>query len=501
MNNGPHRTGETLTEVEETGAQLHKRAGKGVIWAALGRVARVVSQVIFIIFLGRMISPALFGSVTIAFAGYQLVVTLASQSYAQALIQLRLWDDVALSTAYWLNLALALVVCAATLLVAPYLATLLDLPEVAWLLPFLSLAGALTAFNVISQAKLADSLKFGKIAKVETLGSFGGLAAGVIALYTTSGITALIIFSLGQRLIELVLFQIYANEWPKLKWDGGIARRLTRYTGPIAAMQILTFFTAYVDQFFVGLTLSPAALGQFGLARRLTQQPTQMLSFAITRALFPAFIKAKSDIPGKDSSKELFLMACRNAVMLPAVCFAIAAIIARPGIITLLGEKWSESAPILAIFCVSSIFLPVGGVFAAVLRSGRANDVQFYLAVLRSVVLVLVLTAAFYAKADMIMIAIFVSVANVLLMLPTMLAVQRYAHMPLGELSIQMGIGLVPGVVAAVAALAMGVFCENFWTLPLVFVILQSLAGLVAGALAAYLLSPAVRARLRAAKA
>ena len=427
--------------------------GRAVIWAAAGQAGRAAGQIIFLLFLGRAVGPTSFGAATIAMVGYQLVITVATQSYSQALVHVgtAVAPEVR-STAFWLNLALSSLLLAAIVACTPSIAQVLEIDELLWLGPSMAAIGLLSTPTAISQAFLSEALDFRRIARIETISILCGTLAGITALFGNLGILSLLIFAFVQRLVELLLFVRISGALPDCSIDAKAAARLSRFTLPLAATHILAFFSSSIDQFFVGAVASAQTLGHFGLARRLTQQPTQMIALAVGRAMFPALVQTeRSD---KKYTRSLFDNWIRIVLAITTLPLFLLAVCAGDFVSVTLGSEWAASVPYIQLFAAVAAFLPVGSIFSAVLRAKGRTGLQFATAAGRAISS----TAVLWLVAELGGGAWQLAVSTAVLALVSLVAPGIVAASILGVRVFQLlnaaVIGLTPGLAAAAVALA-----------------------------------------------
>lgn len=423
-----------------------KRTFISVLWAAIGRIGRAVGQIIFMIALGRAVGPAGFGAATVALIGYQLISTLASQSFSQALVRLDTPAPSTKSTAFWLNMGLSGFVALTIIGCTPFLVGLLEIDDLMWLVPALVISGLLGAPTVLAQAALSKDMRFKRIASIETLGTIAGTIAGLIVLWCNGGLWGLVAFAFVQRLTELVLFRQAHQLWPEEKPDRSASKGLLSFTAPLAGFQILTFFNGTIDQFFVGVASSPQNFGLFSLARRLTQQPTQMMNFAVSRAVFPAFIRIKemgaSPVP-------LFLSAIRLSLLVASLPLLLIAVLASDLLLLALGPDWLPAAPYLALFAAISSTQTMGAVLSATLRAQGKTDYQFIFQVSRIILSTIVLYLVVQNSGSTWDIAVAMSLIALLFLLPSATLSCRELQVSLGQWTSHVLRGLLPGLCMA----------------------------------------------------
>lgn len=362
-------------EPAKTGSAKEKTLGRralgSALWAGVGRVGRAIAQLLFMIILGRTIGPEGFAATSIALIGYQLTSTIAAQSFSMALVRYSEPDPARDALAFWFNILLTMVPVAVSLACSSFVAKWLGLPVLAWLIPALTAMGLLTAPTVLAQAQLSRTMSFRKVAKIETVSSFCGALLGILGCLLGLGLYALLIYAAAQRVIESAMFLARPGVLPLQRPSLTEARPLLKFTLPLAGMQVLNVANNSVDQFFVGRVGTPVMLGYYSMARRISRQPTQMITFAINRAIFPALVRAKEQ---HENQAALFCTAVRLAVLIASLPFFLLVSVSDDFLVLAMGPEWAAGAPFLALFAVISATIPVGGVIAATLRAeGRTG--------------------------------------------------------------------------------------------------------------------------------
>src|SRR5262245_40335573 len=97
---------------------IKRKFARGAFWLMLGTSFQSLAQFVIFVILARVLTPAEFG--TVAFASIFIDVSriFVSAGTSDALIRRPEWDEDFASTAFWINLGMALVVCAAFILIA-----------------------------------------------------------------------------------------------------------------------------------------------------------------------------------------------------------------------------------------------------------------------------------------------------------------------------------------------------------------------------------------------
>lgn len=431
------------------GASLGRRALTSTLWAGAGRAGRAAAQVLFMIALGRSVGPPGFAAASIALIGYQLTSTLAAQSFAQALVRYSDPDPERDATAFWLNMALVAAVTVAGAALGAPVARWLGLPDLTWLLPLLTAMGLIAAPTVLAQARLSREMDFRRIAAIETVSSLVAAAAGIAAALMGTGLVALVIYGGVQRLVETLCFLREGGAWPRAR-PGRAAGELLRFTLPLAGLQVAAFANSNVDQFFVGQAGNARALGFYALARRFSQQPTRMITFAINRAIYPAMVHARD---GSGAQVRLFLNGVRISVLTASLPLFLLAAVAGEFLDLAMGPGWADAAPYLALFATTSAVLPVGGVLSASLRAEGLTGIQLVFQLLRLGVTMIVLGLMAAAGAGTWPMAVAVALIAVASLAPPLGEAARIHGVALRMAAGHLAAGLAPAAAAGAAAL------------------------------------------------
>ena len=142
----------------------------------------------------------------------------------------------------------------------------------------------------------------------------------------------------------------------------------------------------------VGALYSSAQLGFYNRAQAIQQMPTLLLMNVVGRVAMPVFARCQNDKPrllrGYSQGVQLLVGICAPAMIGMAV-------LAEPVICLLLTDKWIDSAPLLQVFCLLGIIVPVHELTNKLLLGVGNSDGLFRLNLIRSLILVGMLLLTF----------------------------------------------------------------------------------------------------------
>ena len=119
---------------------LREKTLNGAKWSAIATVIIIGLGLIQMTVLARIIDSHQFGLLTVSLVIIALADTLSDFGIANSIIQRKEIGYVELTTLYWINVGLGIVVCVAMFLLSDTIASVLNTPDLALLIKALSLA-------------------------------------------------------------------------------------------------------------------------------------------------------------------------------------------------------------------------------------------------------------------------------------------------------------------------------------------------------------------------
>lgn len=329
----------------------------GLGWSALATAVSAVCQFAFMALLARLLDPAAFGLMAMAAIALRFAGFFAQMGFAQAIIQRPQLTAQDTTAALVMALGIGSVLCAGMVLVAPLFADGFRAAELTSLISVLAVSLLLTALGALPLALLRRQARFKRVALVEVFCFVVGYGVvGIACASRAMGVWSLVAATLSQQAL-LVVFGFLAVRYP-LAWP--ISRRavsgLWAYGSRHSLIGFLEFLWANVESMFIGRSLGKVDLGLFNRTVTLTNLPVEFGVNAVTKVLFPALSSMQHDRRKMADGFQILLLSI--GLFSTATACGIAA--AAPDVVALLlGEKWLEIVPIVAIaaFAVPPMFM------------------------------------------------------------------------------------------------------------------------------------------------
>ena len=354
---------------------------RGIGWALMSQMGRQLAVFVSTVFLARLLQPADFGLLGMATVFTGLAMLLNDAGVSGALVQREHIDEKHLSSMFWLNQIVGLVLCLATLALAPLIAGFFDTPALARVLEALSLLFVAGALGIVQQCLLVRAMDFRRLAVIETSAVLLAGVAAVVGALAGLGVWSLVLqLLLVPTLTSAGLW--LASDWrPRRVFDRAALSELVPFGLNVAGFNGVNYLARNLDYLFVGKFLGASPLGFYTLAYRLMVYPLQAVSTSVSRVLFPAFSRA-SGRPEELRAGYLKMTKGVSMVTFPMI-FGIFAV-APEFVEVVYGAKWAPTADILRILCVAGLAQSVGSTAGAMYQAINRPDIQLRMALLNT---------------------------------------------------------------------------------------------------------------------
>lgn len=355
-----------------TGADGGRRhIATSALWVMLDFVLERGSNFIFIVILARLLTPTEFGTVALLTMFIAVANVLVESGFGQAIVQKATVSEEEKSAAFWLNLAIALVVSAAIIVASPAIARFFDQPQLVPLARIMALAPVLAAFGTVQRAGLVRAMQFRALLVVRVAGTFLSGLVTLILVLRGWGATALAVQVVAAAAVTSATLWMMGRWIPRLVFSPSLVRPLFSFGGYLLLAALLETIYSRAYAILIGRLFGPTELGHYARADSSIQLVTGASTYPIVQIALPAFSRMEGDV---ERVRQGMHGALRTAMLFNAPAMFGLGALAAPFVLTVYGSQWREAAPILAILSIGAAFLPMHVLNLQVLLSlGRSG--------------------------------------------------------------------------------------------------------------------------------
>ena len=342
---------------------LREKTISGAKWSAIATVIIIGLGLVQMTVLARIIDNHQFGLLTVSLVIIALADTLSDFGIANSIIQRKEISHLELTTLYWLNVGLGIVVCVAVFLLSDLIGDLLNNPDLAPLIKTLSLAFVVIPHGQQFRALMQKELEFNKIGMIETSAVLAGFTFTVVSAHFWPLAMTAILGYLVNSAVRTLLFGYFGRKI----YRPGLHSWLT-------ADSIINYLNTNLSTLVLARILGAGVAGGYNLAYNVAVVPPMKLNPIITRVLFPAFAKIQDDTE-KLRVNFYKLLSVVGIINFPALLGLM--VVSNNFVPLVFGEKWSSIIPVLQLLCIVGLLRSVGNPIGSLLMAKARVDISF----------------------------------------------------------------------------------------------------------------------------
>jgi len=353
---------------------LGRSSAVGVLWSAFSQAGRQLVSLAVSIVLARLLGPKAYGLIGMVvlvngFSGQFVDVGLGS-----ALVQRRELRPEHLSSVFWMNIGLGVLLCCGTCAAAPLIAPFFHEPELVALMRVSSLGFVIKSLGVVQASMLSRRMQFKGMSIVELAAALLGSSAGLALALRGGGVWSLVVQNLAVS-IATVAGNWFLSPWrPDFAFSRKAVAELIGYGGNLIGFGMFNYLVRNADNLVIGRCLGTVPLGLYGRAYSLVLMPLTNITEVLSRVMFPTLSRIQGDQP---RVRSVYLRATRliALISMPVVVGMLAT--ADTSIRVLLGSKWAGMVPVFRILCLAFLTQPVGSTVGWLYMSQGRTDLMF----------------------------------------------------------------------------------------------------------------------------
>lgn len=357
----------------------------GIKWSFVDSFANQGIQFIVGIVLARLLSPREFGLIGIITVLIALSQSFVDSGFSQALIRKNDCTQEDYCTVFYFNMLVGILFYIVLFLSAGPIAKFFKEPQLFDLIRVLGLNILIICVGLIQRTILIKRINFRLQAKISIIST---ITSGIFAIwmaYEGWGVWSLVWKVLSQNLIT-TLFLWFWNRWrPILTFSISSFRTLFNFGSKLLATGLID--TAYRNIYFlvIGKFFSAAELGYYTRADEFRNMPSANLCTIVRRVAYPALATVQDD---NHKLKIGFKKLIKSTMLISFVLMIGMAAVARPMILTLVGEKWEPSVTYLQLLCFVGMLYPLHAFNLDILLVKGRSDLFLQIEIIKKILTV-----------------------------------------------------------------------------------------------------------------
>lgn len=344
---------------------------KGLKWSF--KEEAVIQSLNFLIgiLLVRFLTPEDFGLVGMitVITGYSSIII--NFGLGAAIVQRPSIDSNFLSSIFWINAFLGLVISSSILFGTRYIANMYQEPQLETVIPFVALSPFLSSLFVVHNNLLRRQLEFNKLFWIRSVPLvLAGIVAVVLA-YNGFGAKSIVFQGLFSSALSCILFWINSSFVPRFVLSRDSIKDVFNFSAPLFFTSTGTYIYRNIDSYLIAQSFGSVELGLYNRAYSLMRLPVTKLSNAISKVYFPVLSRLQGDI---SQMRDYYLNAMLSLAIIILPIMSGLGLASYEFIEILYGAKWLEVAPLFQILAIASIPQALGSINGNIyLAQGRTK--------------------------------------------------------------------------------------------------------------------------------
>jgi O-antigen/teichoic acid export membrane protein len=438
-------------EDHQESRDLGRLAVRGGIVSVATQYGNGALQILAQIVLARLLTPADFGLVAIITVLTSFASLLIDFGLGDATTQRKKITPSQISSLFWLTSGVGLAVAVAVAACSPLIAAIYREPRLEPIALCTAINFALWGLYNQHLALLRRTMQFGRIARIQLLGSLAGIVVAIALAIGGYGYWALVARPIANALC------VAAGAWLGCRWRPGFpafdneVKSMVRFGLHVVGFSVTYTVARSVDRIALGLLYRPAVVGYYQNAITLYENSIFSTLSQLHTVGSAALSKLQSNPVALRQKYEAALSAVAYFVM-PAA--AILSVTAQDVTLILLGEKWRAAGLLLRITALRGILSVVESSQGWLhLSIGRVDRWRNWGIVSLGVQIVAVLAGLPFGATG---VAVACVIEGVLIAIPSV----NYAGRPIGVGSALVIRAVGPQLIGAISAAAGGTWLQ-----------------------------------------
>ena len=356
---------------------LKEKTAKGLLWGALNSSTMQVLNLVFGIFLARMLSPHDYGIVGVLAIFSLIAGNLQSSGFTQGLTNIKQPTANDYNSVFWFNVSVSIVCYVILFFCAPLIAWFFHSDELIPLSRFVFLGFLISSFGITRNAIMFKKIMARERAMTGFISLLISGACGIVLAYNGMAYWSLAWQSVLFVLIQNICRYYYTRKmWkPSLRVDFTPIKKMFPFSVKILITTIINTINNNVLTFIFGNLFPMKTVGNFSQAMKWDTMAYTTISGTIEQVAQPILVEIADD---KDRELRVFRKMMRFTAFLVFPCLFGLSLVAEEFILVTISAKWIDSVPLLQILCIGGAFMPFYTMYQHLVISAGRSDIYMW---------------------------------------------------------------------------------------------------------------------------
>ncbi len=367
---------------------LKSKTVSGVLWSAVERFSLQGVQFVINILMARLLLPSDYGMIGMLAVFLQISQTFVDSGFSDALVQKKDRTETDLSTVFYFNIVISVLLYVLLFIGAPYIAQFYRMPELTLVTRIIMLNLIFSSFTAVPKTILTIRIDFRTQSKISLISAIISGVVGIIMAYKGTGVWALVAQTLLNAILITFLFFCCVNWRPLRIFSKASFQGLFSFGSKLLFSRLIHALYYNLYAIVIGRQYSSIELGYYTRAEQFAIFPSGNINAIISRVTFPILSSIQDD------DKRLALAYRKYIRLASFLIFPLMiglAAIAEPLVSFLLTAKWSGIVILLQILCLDWMLDHLSQINLNLLLIKGRSDLSLRLEIIKKIIATFIL--------------------------------------------------------------------------------------------------------------
>ena len=349
---------------------------KGGIWTSISMAFTMLATMGRVMILTRFLDKSDFGLVSITNMVIALCSTFTDLGFASVIMYRQKFNEREFSSLYWIQFILFFIIYSVIAIISPFIASFYNEPILTMILPIAALSIVFQGIGKLYDSVLQKKYMFRQLAYRNIISNIASLFIAVFLAWKGYGVYSLVYSTLFQIII-INIWNFVSGvkiQKPKFVLDFKEVIPLIKIGIYQTGTRILDFFSGKLDVLIIGKLLGTEALGVYDLSKELVFKLVDFVRSVVSKVALPILSNNNND---DDVVKTRFLQVTKIVAFMCIPICATVAVFSRDFVTIMYGSNYVESAPLVSIFAIVTIFTSITSFFDMLGVAKGRTDLNF----------------------------------------------------------------------------------------------------------------------------
>lgn len=378
---------------------LKEKTARGLLWGGLSNGVQQILNLVFGIFLARMLTPADYGMVGMLSVFTVIATALQESGFTAALVNKRETRHEDYNAVFWFSIGMSLCLYILLFASAPLIADFYHKPELTPLARYLFLGFVLSGMGTAHSAWLFKHL----MVKQRTISQITALiisgCVGMTMAYNGFSYWSIATQNLVYVTVTTLFYWYFASWTPSININLRPLRSMLGFSSRILVTNMFSHVNYNMFSIILGRYYPTRDVGFYDQAYKWSSMGGLFILGMINSVAQPVLAEVAND---RKRQQHIFqkLMIFTIAVSFPLMLGI--GLMAEELVNLFLTDKWTGTIPLLRLLCISGAFVPITNLYQQLLISRGRSDLYMWGVIIEGIlILICLLLASPYGVENM----------------------------------------------------------------------------------------------------